>query len=134
VRLASARRKRLLKRDAFGRLVRQAGQQSADLPVVPVNDWAAIKMIHAHVDAVRAVENGVALVRAAASGISAAYDPWGRTLGMADYFAQGDGVLVAQVPVAGVRTLYARTGDIFAWACVVACVGIVVFMIVGWKV
>jgi apolipoprotein N-acyltransferase len=118
---------------AFPEFVRQAGQQSADLLVVPVNDWKAIKTIHAQMDAFRAIENGVAIVRPAASGISAAYDPWGRTLGMADYFAPGDGVLVAQVPVGSVRTIYARTGDVFAWLCVVIVV-ILIFVVIGSKV
>jgi apolipoprotein N-acyltransferase len=105
-------------------------QQSADLLIIPVNDWRAIKTRDAQMDAFRAIENGVAVIRPAASGVSAAYDPWGRTRGMADYFAPGDGVLVAQVPVDGVRTFYARFGDVFPWACVVACLGIVGFIIV----
>jgi len=70
--------------------------------------------------AFRAIENGVPLIRPAASGISSAVDPWGRVLGVNDYFGPGDGTLVAQVPVGRVPTLYARTGDLFAWLCVVA--------------
>ena len=68
--------------------------------------------------AFRAIENGVPLVRAAASGISGAFDSWDRMLGLADWFAPGDRKLVVQVPVGGVRTVYARTGDLFAWLCV----------------
>ena len=30
--------------------------------------------------------------------------------------------MTAQVPWAGVRTLYARTGDLFAWLCVAGLV------------
>ena len=30
--------------------------------------------------------------------------------------------MTAQVPLGGVRTLYARTGDLFAWCCVAALV------------
>jgi apolipoprotein N-acyltransferase len=30
--------------------------------------------------------------------------------------------LTVQVPVGGVRTLYARTGDLFAWLCVAGLV------------
>jgi apolipoprotein N-acyltransferase len=43
-------------------------------------------------------------------------------LGVADYFAPGDHTLTVQVPVGGVRTLYARTGDLFAWLCVAGLV------------
>jgi apolipoprotein N-acyltransferase len=68
--------------------------------------------------AFRAIETGVPIVRAAASGISGAFDPWGRVMGFADYFASGDRTMTVQLPVGGVRTLYARIGDAFAWICV----------------
>jgi apolipoprotein N-acyltransferase len=102
----------------FPEFIRQAALGSADLLIVPVNDWKEIKDIHFQMIAFRAIENGVPLIRAAASGLSAAFDPWGRVLGVADYFASGDRTLTVQVPVGGVRTLYARTGDLFAWLCV----------------
>ena len=38
-----------------------------------------------------------------------------------DHFAAAERVMVAQVPAtAGVRTVYARVGDWFAWLCVAA--------------
>jgi apolipoprotein N-acyltransferase len=104
----------------FPELVRQAGEQAADLLIVPANDWKSIREIHAQMAAFRAIENGVSLVRAAASGISMAVDPWGRVLARTDFFSSGDRTLTAQVPVSGVRTIYARTGDLFAWLCVAA--------------
>jgi apolipoprotein N-acyltransferase len=63
-------------------------------------------------------ENGAPLVRAAASGLSAAFDAWGRVLAVSDFFAPGDRTMIAQVPVGHVGTLYAKTGDLFAWLCV----------------
>jgi apolipoprotein N-acyltransferase len=104
----------------FPQFIRQAGLGSADLLIVPANDWRDIKDLHAQMAAFRAIENGVPLIRAAASGMSTAVDPWGRVLGVSDYFGPGDRTLVVQVPMGGVRTLYARTGDLFAWLCVAA--------------
>jgi apolipoprotein N-acyltransferase len=106
----------------FPEFVRQAAQGSADILVLAVNDWKAVKDLHFQMHAFRAVETGLPVVRAAASGLSSAFDPWGRMLGIADYFADGDRTLTVQVPVGGVRTLYARTGDLFAWLCVAALV------------
>jgi apolipoprotein N-acyltransferase len=106
----------------FPEFIRQAAQAKADLLVLPVNDWKEVKDIHLQMHAFRAIENGVPLLRAAASGISTAFDPWGRTLGLADYFAEGDRTMTAQIAVGGVRTIYARTGDLFAWACVAGLV------------
>jgi apolipoprotein N-acyltransferase len=102
----------------FPEFIRQAGLHSADLLLVPANDWKEIKHVHSGMAAFRAIENGVPLVRAAASGVSGVFDPWGRLLGEADYFAPGDRTLTAQVPLGRIPTLYARTGDLFAWLCV----------------
>jgi apolipoprotein N-acyltransferase len=102
----------------FPEFMRQAGQGAADLLIVPANDWQEVKDIHSQMAAFRAIENGVPLVRATASGLSSAFDPWGRVLGVTDYFAAGDGTMTVQVPMGGVRTVYARTGDLFAWLCV----------------
>jgi apolipoprotein N-acyltransferase len=102
----------------FPELMRQTGQGGADLVVVPANEWRNIKHVHAQMAAFRAIENGVSLLRPAASGISSAVDPWGRVLGMSDHFSGGDRTLIAQVPIRHVATLYAKTGDLFAWLCV----------------
>jgi apolipoprotein N-acyltransferase len=108
--------------DAFPEFIRQAGRGAADVLIVPANEWKAIKTIHAHMASFRAIENGVPLLRPAASGLSSAFDQWGRELAVADYFAPGDRTMVAQLPVGSVRTLYARTGDLFAWLCVAGLV------------
>lgn len=108
----------------FPEFIRQAGERAADVLVVPANEWRAIKTVHVQMAAFRAVENGVSLVRPAATGISSVFDPWGRPLGTSDYFAPGDTTLTVQVPVRGVRTLYAATGDLFAWLCVGGIVAI----------
>jgi apolipoprotein N-acyltransferase len=106
----------------FPEFIRQAAQHDADLLIVLANEWRAIKDIHVQMAAFRAVENGVPLLRPAASGISAAFDPWGRVLGATDYFVPGDRTLTVQVPMGRVPTLYARTGDLFAWLCVAGLV------------
>ena len=106
----------------FPEFIRQAGMAAADLLVVPSNDWRELKALHGQMAVFRAIENGVSLVRPASSGISRAADPWGRELGVADYFAPGDRTLTVQVPIGGIRTIYARAGDWFAWLCVTALV------------
>jgi len=106
----------------FPEFIRQAAQGSADLLIVPVNDWLDVKDLHFQMHAFRAIETGVPLVRAAASGLSSAFDPWGRVLGVTDFFASGDRTLTVQVPMGRVRTLYAMTGDLFAWLCVASLV------------
>jgi len=103
---------------SFPEFIRQAAEKAGDVLIVPVNDWKEIKTVHFDMHAFRAIETGIPLVRAAASGLSGAFDPWGRVLGVADYFAPGDRTMTAQVPLGRIPTLYALTGDVFAWGCV----------------
>jgi apolipoprotein N-acyltransferase len=102
----------------FPEFIRQAGQGDADLLILPANDARSFRTMHAQMAVFRAIENGVSIVRPAASGLSSAVDPWGRVVALSDYFAPGDRTMTAQVAVAGIPTLYARIGDLFAWLCV----------------
>jgi apolipoprotein N-acyltransferase len=81
--------------------------------------------------AFRAIENGVPMVRPAASGVSSAVDPWGRMVAFSDYFAGGDRTMTAQVPITHTWTLYPRVGDLFAWSCGVAVVVAVAIALMG---
>ena len=61
-------------------------------------------------DCLRAIEQGLPLVRAANTGISAVIDPVGRTV--ASLGLGLEGVLDSPLPSALPPTLYARAGDI----------------------
>ncbi len=105
----------------FDGLIRQVGRGQADLLLVPASDWKEIAHLHQPMAEFRAVENGAALFRITRWGGSGAIDPYGRRLAWMDDFSTSDNVMVAHVPVkAGIRTLYARIGDVFGWACVAA--------------
>ena len=64
---------------------------------------------------VRSVEQGRYLVRAANTGISGIVDPYGRVNAMSPIFERT--VVVGEARYLDHRTVYARTGDAFAWAC-----------------
>ena len=109
----------------FPELVRQAGQASVDILLLPYKDWASVRVQHAQMATFRAIENGVSLVRPALDGLSTAVDPYGRTLAQVDAFTNGETTLVAQVAMRGTPTLYARIGDSFAYLCVVGLLGLI---------
>ena len=106
----------------FPKLLQQAGAQRADLMIVPSNDWRAIDPYHTQMAAYRAVEEGFNLVRHTSQGLSLAVDYQGRVLGAMDHYHASDRVLVAQLPTRGVRTIYSRVGDLFAWLCIAGLV------------
>ncbi|HMA38363.1 MAG TPA: nitrilase-related carbon-nitrogen hydrolase [Chloroflexia bacterium] len=102
----------------FPGMIRQAGQAGADLLFGPSDDWQAIDPAHTQRATFRAMENGFSLVRQASGGLSTAVDYEGRVLAASDYFTTDQQVLVADVPIHGVRTIYATIGDLFAWLCI----------------
>lgn len=60
------------------------------------------------------------MVRIAYNGYSAAFDHYGRIIATQDTLAGGRSLMVVDVPVQGVRTIYNMTGDLFAYLCIVA--------------
>jgi apolipoprotein N-acyltransferase len=101
----------------FPWLVRQAGQARADLLIAPSLDWDTVKTSHAQIATVRAVENGVSLLRPTGDGVSQAVDHQGRVLAAADSFPTDKAVFLTSVPGRGVATVYAVIGDSFAYLC-----------------
>ncbi len=75
----------------------------------------------------RAIEQGLPVVRAANSGISAVIDPLGRLIARLDLGTEG--VVDARLPRANASTAYARYGDSFAVAFVL--IGFLVPLFVG---
>jgi apolipoprotein N-acyltransferase len=64
---------------------------------------------HLHQARVRAVEEGVPIIRAANNGVSAAFDGYGRPLGRIDLDVRG--VIDVPLPIALLPPAYARFGD-----------------------
>jgi len=83
---------------------------------------------HLHQARVRAVEEGLPLVRAANNGVSAAFDAYGRILGQLDLNARG--VIDVPLPLALQPPPYARLGDaifLAAWLLGAAVLGCAVW-------
>jgi apolipoprotein N-acyltransferase len=105
--------------------LKQAGRQDADIMLVPSNDWREIDPWHSHMARFRAVEQGFNMVRHVSNGFSLATDYHGRVLASMDHFVTDLRDMVAVVPTRGVRTVYSRIGDLFAWLCMAGLVAAV---------
>lgn len=107
----------------FPQHLRQAA--GADLLLVAAEDWPGITPYHSDMARLRAIEGGFALVRAARYGRSLLADAGGRLLATAEHATLVDapeGRLLAQLPLGGRSTIYARWGDILGWLSVAALV------------
>ncbi len=78
--------------------------------------------------AMRAVEEGRYVVRAANTGISGVVDPYGRVLTATPLFVPT--AFVADVRLLDDRTVYSRTGDWVAWMAAAITLGLV---FLGWR-
>jgi apolipoprotein N-acyltransferase len=106
----------------FPQVVAQAGTLRTDLMLDPSSDWRAIDPWHTQMASFRGIEQGFNLIRQTSQGLSAAYDYQGRRLASMDHYQTADYAMVSEVPTKGVRTIYSRFGDWFAWACLIALV------------
>jgi apolipoprotein N-acyltransferase len=108
----------------FPNLVREFVKNGADLIVNITNeawfgDTAAPYQFMA-MSVFRAVENRVAIARAANTGISGFIDPVGRILGTVinnNKEILVEGYLVKDLPLSPPGTFYTKHGDLFAWLC-----------------
>jgi len=114
----------------FQGVVSQAGRNGTDILFTPSVSYRDFHRIPAYLSIIRAIENGVSLVHIADGGMSVIVDPYGRTLATMDHYADGERVMVAQVPTKGVWTLYPIIGDLFGWLAVVGTVALVIWGVV----
>jgi len=106
-------------------LCRRLVERGARMLIVITNDaWferTAAARQHVEMTALRAVENGVYVVQAANSGISAIIDPRGCIFGETNLFERR--ILTGEVAFAEDLTFYARFGDVFSYICLILAAG-----------
>ena len=97
----------------------------ADIMLLPGMDDPNMAYVHTmRMARLRSIENGYSLVRIDYNGVSAAFDPYGRVLAMLDTTPGRAYTMLVDVPIKGVPTLYSRIGDLFAWICIFATLGL----------
>jgi apolipoprotein N-acyltransferase len=110
----------------FGSIVRRRIAAGGRLLVVATNtstwarSWASIQ--HVAMSQVRAAENGVWVIHAAISGISAFVAPDGTIVASTELWTPA--TLVHDLRFSTSPTFYARTGDWFPLTCIVATLGL----------
>lgn len=101
----------------FPSLIREFVNGGSELLTTITNDawYGRSSAAYQHWDqaAMRAIEQGRYLARAANTGISGFVDPYGRVVEKTDLFH--DAVIVGALRFITERTIYSRTGDVVAW-------------------
>ena len=118
----------------FPSLIRQAGKAGVDLMLAPARTWKEIAAQYAYGATFRAIENGFSMVCCIGDGLSIAVDYQGRVVAEVDYFTSDEQIMIADLPVKGVTTIYAQIGDLFAWCCVISFVVLFLWIVVGRRI
>ena len=112
----------------FPELARSMVQNGAQLIINITNDaWfgkSSAPYQHLSMVVFRAVENHLAVARAANTGISAFVDPVGRLLDETPLFEKA--IRTRLLPVMNHKTFYARYGDVFAIGSILVCLIILI--------
>lgn len=120
----------------FAELARHFVLEGAQFLVNITNDaWfgrSAAPYQHMSMVPFRAIENRVPVIRAANTGVSGLFDPWGRILQQSDIFVQTwlRGEISPKDPRDGL-TFYTRHGDLFAYLCALSAIAL--FAIRAWR-
>lgn len=109
----------------FPTFINQAGKKNVDIMLVPANDWKEITPYHANMSKLRAIENGFSMVRCTGQGLSLAVDYNGKVLNQLNYYQTEENIMISDVPIKGVKTIYAILGDWFVWLCLIGLLFIV---------
>jgi len=113
----------------FPDLVRQLAHAGSNFLVTITNDaWFGNTVApyqHFAMVVFRAVENRMAFARAANTGISGFIDPSGHIIAVTPIFTEQ--AITGSIPLGTPSTFYTRFGDVFAWACVIMTVFLILF-------
>jgi apolipoprotein N-acyltransferase len=131
--------------DIFPHLTREYADEDTDFLVnITNNGWfgeGAAQWQHGTSAFIRAVENGLPLVRCSNNGLTCWVDAHGRLRQLfrdASGTVYGPGIMTAQIPLLApgqkrTRTFYNEHGDLFGWCCVGLAGVMVVQRILRWR-
>ena len=98
------------------------GQLNANIVAVPSSDWRGIDPLHTRMAAFRAIEQGYSILRSTRFGLSAAINQLGELTAQQSSFDSHNKIMLAELPIKKLTTVYSRIGDSFLYACFVLLV------------
>jgi len=102
----------------FPYLAKEYGNINADIVAVPSSDWRGIDPLHTRMAAFRAIEQGHSVLRSTRFGLSAAINPYGEMLSQMSSFDGNNKIMISQLPLKGITTVYSLIGDMLVYLCI----------------
>ena len=114
----------------FADFVAQAGRKEVDLLLAPSADWPVIADLHARMGVMRAVENGVWLLRPAHDGLSVIASPEGHVTHSAYDAELETRIFVGEIPVLRVHTVYPHVRSYLPFVATALIAGL---LLLAWR-
>jgi apolipoprotein N-acyltransferase len=111
----------------FPSLGRRYALAGTGLMMVPAWDFGKDARLHAQMAWLRGVEGGYSVVRCAEEGLLSVTDSKGIPVAISESMSESGALLAASVRYGPGDTIYARTGDVFAVACILVSAALVGF-------
>ena len=102
----------------FPYLARRNKEAGADIVAIPSSDWRGIDPLHTKMAAFRAIEQGHSILRSTRFGLSAAITPYGEMTSKMSSFDTNNKIMMAHLPLKGIRTIYSQVGDILVFGSI----------------
>jgi apolipoprotein N-acyltransferase len=103
--------------------------KNADIIMNPSDDWKEINPYNSLMLQLSAIEHGFNIIRPTIEGLSIIYDYKGRLITQGDDFTMSPNVIVGQVPIKGVLTIYDIIGDLFIFLCIISSIILIILAI-----
>jgi apolipoprotein N-acyltransferase len=110
----------------FPQLSREYARDGANLLLVPARHFDLDRWLHARMAVLRGVENGLAIARAGRNGLLTLSDSRGRILAEKATVPGQFVSLSGKLHVTREQTFYTRTGNSFAWICVLSLLALLI--------
>lgn len=104
---------------SYPSFIRKCSHEGVQLLLSPAWDWDLIAEYACRPMIVRGIENGFSSVRNAYHGILMAIDPYGRVITEAKTDNVGSDVIVSEMPIYNVTTIYGKVGDVIPVFCLI---------------
>lgn len=91
------------------------GKQHVELLLVPASDFDVDGWLHAKVAILQGIANGYAVARAAAYGLLTITNQYGQIVAMKNDVNQDETMLIGELSLSPVKTLYSLWGNWFGW-------------------
>ncbi|MEQ9298335.1 MAG: carbon-nitrogen hydrolase family protein [Cyclobacteriaceae bacterium] len=109
---------------SFTSYLRQAARADVDIMLSPAYDWPKSSGPYYLLST---INNGFSLVRPTYNGYSYAADYHGKILAHMESDTAKDGIMYAEVPTKGIKTLYPIVGEGLGWLSVIGLMGLLLY-------